>query len=264
MSQFRQYFTQLHGINSLFDYSIYWYIATAVYAGVLYREAQIRARQAGDLALRTAQLEGLLVKSQLETLKARLQPHFLFNTLNSISSCFRTGENELGLSLLVKLSDLLRHALNQGERRMHPLRAELTFIDLYLDIEAVRFEDRLRIERDFQAEALPVPVPVMILQPIVENAIRHGVSQSLGPALLRLHGVVQAQQLVFAVYNDGPLLEESRMDDGREGIGLRNTVERLEHEYGNKAFFQIENWEARGVVATITLPMTKGEEGADG
>lgn len=252
-SRFWDVFLSLHGINSSFDYSIYWFIATAVYAGVLYREAQLRTQQAADFALRASQLEGRLVRSQLDTLKAQLQPHFLFNTLNSISSCFRTGDNQLGLSLLVKFSDLLRQSLSQGEQRAHPLRDELAFLDLYLDIEAVRFEDRLHIERAIAPAAADEAVPVMVLQPLVENAIRHGVSQSLGPALLKIVAEVDAKVLTVTVFNDGPLLTDNPNSAG-EGIGLRNTLDRLEVVYGGAAELSLHNWQTRGVAATLRLP----------
>lgn len=252
-ASFGEVFFSLHGINSAFDYSIYWFITTAVYAGVLYREAQLRAQQASNFALRASQLEGQLVRSQLETLKAQLQPHFLFNTLNSISSCFRTGDNQLGLSLLVKFSDLLRQSLSQGEKRVHSLREELAFLDLYLDIEAVRFEDRLQIKREVEAAAADEPVPVMVLQPLLENAIRHGVSQSLGPALLKIEAALETHFLNITVYNDGPLLTDNPRSAG-EGIGLRNTLDRLEVVYGGQAELSLHNWQTRGVVATLKLP----------
>lgn len=252
-TSFWNVFLSLHGINSVFDYSIYWFITTAVYAGVLYREAQLRAQQASNFALHASQLEGQLVRSQLETLKAQLQPHFLFNTLNSISSCFRTGDNQLGLSLLVKFSDLLRQSLSQGEKRVHSLREELAFLDLYLDIEAVRFEDRLKIDRAIDAVAAEDMVPVMVLQPVVENAIRHGVSQSLGPALLKIEAAVTERFLTVTVFNDGPLLSDNPRTAG-EGIGLRNTLDRLEVVYGGEAELSLHNWETRGVAATLKLP----------
>ncbi|CAM2070164.1 Histidine kinase [Sulfidibacter corallicola] len=264
MDQFWDYFAIMHGINSLFDYAIYWFIATAVYAGVLYRESRIRERDAAELSLRTSQLEGMLTKSQLEALKAQLHPHFLFNTLNSISSFFRTGENEQGLALLVKFSDLLRSLLTQGSDQWITLRQELAFIDLYLDIEAVRFEDRLVIGRDIDPGSLDLMVPSMILQPLVENAIRHGVSQSLVRAELILETRIHEGRLDISVRNDGPQLSDPQtvVDPEEGGIGLRNTLMRLDTIYGGAARLDLTNWDRRGVVARLSLPVETSARGA--
>jgi sensor histidine kinase YesM len=216
-----------------------------------YREREFRA----------SQLEAQLAQAQLQALKMQLHPHFLFNTLNGIVGLVRDSKNKAAISMIVGLSDLLRHALENSGKHEVSLREELDFLELYLDIQQMRFSDRLKVRMEIAPETLEARVPNLILQPLVENAIRHGVAQRVSAGLVAVSARRENGLLQLKVYDDGPgLLEGWRMEDS-DGIGLANTRERLEQLYGTEQRFDIRNREEGGVEATVVIPMRlEGEE----
>jgi two-component system LytT family sensor kinase len=209
-----------------------------------------------------ARLEAQLAQAQLETLKMQLHPHFLFNTLNAISSLVRDQKNKAAVNMIAGLSQLLRHALETSGKQEVPLREELEFLELYLDIQQMRFPDRLKIEMNVEPETLDAAVPNLILQPIVENAIRHGIAPRVYGGQLSLSARNDEGFLRIKVSDDGPgLSREWLMKESGRGIGLANTRARLEQLYGAQHRFEIRNREGGGCEAAISFPFRLIENG---
>jgi signal transduction histidine kinase len=202
--------------------------------------------------LHASELKAKLVRAQLSALKMQLQPHFLFNTLNAIMVLVRQQRGRQAEEMLARLSDLLRCVLEDVETQQIPLRKEFEYLRLYLSIEQVRFQDRLNIEISADDSALEAAVPHMALQPIVENAVRHGIGRVAAAGTIRISASHTNETLVIRVADDGPGLGTADLAGG-SGIGLANTRSRLHQLYGDAASLRVENGE-RGVVATLTLP----------
>ena len=208
--------------------------------------------------LHASELKAQLVRAQLSALKMQLQPHFLFNTLNAIMVLVRQQRGRQAEEMLARLSDLLRCVLEDVEAQQISLRRELEYLRLYLSIEQVRFQDRLGIEISADDDALDAAVPHMGLQPIVENAVRHGIGRVAAAGTIRISASHTNKSLVIRVADDGPGLGAADLAEGR-GIGLANTRARLHQLYGDAASLKLENGE-RGVVATMTLPYRAADE----
>jgi len=202
--------------------------------------------------LHASELKAQLVRAQLSALKMQLQPHFLFNTLNAIMVLVRQQQGRQAATMLGRLSDLLRCVLEDVEEQQIPLRRELDYLRLYLSIEQVRFEDRMGVEISVDDAALDAAVPHMGLQPIVENAVRHGIGRVAAAGTIRISASRIAETLVIRVADDGPGLDAAEPVEGC-GIGLANTRARLHQLYGDAASLKVENGD-RGVVATMTVP----------
>lgn len=218
-----------------------------------YRKYQEREKQALRLELHTAQLESQLAHAQLSTLKMQLQPHFLFNTLNAIMVLVRQQKGKQAEEMLARLGDLLRCVLEDVDAQEVSLRRELEYLELYLSIEQVRFADRLRAEISADQSILDAAVPQMALQPIVENAIRHGIGRSSAAGRIQIKARRLEDRLEIQVSDDGPGLADKKPRDGN-GIGLSNTRARLRQLYGDKGTLSVENGERGGVVVTMLLP----------
>jgi signal transduction histidine kinase len=209
---------------------------------------------------RASQLESQLVQAQLQTLKMQLQPHFLFNTLNGIVGLVRDNRNKAAVDMLAGLSDLLRYTLENAGKQEVPLKEELEFLELYLDIQQMRFSDRLKVEMQIEPEALNAIVPNLILQPLVENAIRHGVSRRAAAGVLGVSAQRENGSLRIRIYDDGPGLKR---DDGAktvEGVGLSNTRARLAQLYGARQTFSLSERAGGGVEAVLVIPYVRAEE----
>ena len=231
----------------------YFTIIGVQYGISYYWQYQERAQQALRLELNASELQRQLVHAQLGALKMQLQPHFLYNTLNAIMILVRQQKGGQAEEMLARLSDLLRCVLEDVEAQEVPLRRELEYLQLYLSIEQVRFPDRLRAEISADTSILDAAVPQMGLQPIVENAIRHGLGQSSTAGRIQIRAARVTNRLVIKVADDGPgLVDETPSRSG--GIGLRNTRERLRQLYGDSASLSAENGESGGAVVTIELP----------
>lgn len=226
---------------------IYWGIIIGGYAFEYYQ--QLKQNEIDSL-----QLESKLVKAQLQALKMQLHPHFLFNTLNTISAQIRFDEKKAAVGMLAGLSDLLRRALQQREKQMLPLKEEVAFIRQYLEIEKIRFKENLDLTIEVSEEAEDILVPSFLLQPLVENAIYHGLTKKLGARKLHLKAKIEAHQLDISIYNDGPALADDFQLDYSPGIGLSSTVERLQQVYGEKHKLEINNHQ-KGVLALVSLPL---------
>jgi len=215
--------------------------------------AKTREREAYELKVQASELAQQLATAQLSSLKMQLQPHFLFNTLGAIMVLIQQQKTAQAEAMVEKLGDLLRLTLEDVEAQEVPLWRELEFLRLYLSIEQVRFEDRLRVQIAPSTALSEVLVPHMVLQPIVENAVRHGLGQSEEAVTIEVAATSSNGSLRLVVSDDGPGLLSS--PPGRSGIGLANTRNRLARLYGDSAHLAIEPAAGRGVRVTITLPI---------
>ena len=227
---------RLYFMNLDWTLSTYWAIVGLGHAMNYYREAQ-------DRALRSAQLETKLVESQLKALQGQLHPHFLFNTLHAISALVHRDADAAD-HVICRLSDLLRLTLNRSGVQEIPLKEELEYLEAYVDIEQTRFQDRLTVRIDISPETLDVLVPAMILQPLVENAIKHGIAPKLGPGLVEVIARRERNLLKLEVHDDGGGMNHDAMSALDKGIGISNTRARLEYLYGSRYRFDFSN--ARG------------------
>ncbi|MFL6336655.1 MAG: sensor histidine kinase [Pyrinomonadaceae bacterium] len=239
----------------LFDFFVYWAVLGVGYA-FDYRE-RYRERESA-----ASELKAQLAQARLETLKVQLHPHFLFNTLHTISGLVRGGERQPAVNMIAGLSALLRRALDSADEQEVPLREEVKFVELYLDIQLVRFSDRLTVRTDIAPETLDALVPNMILQPLVENAIRHGVSPCESPGTISISAYRAGDKLRVEVSDDGPGLQSGWRAGEGGGIGLANTVERLKRLYGPEQRFELRNGASGGVTASFVVPFREGRGAA--
>jgi signal transduction histidine kinase len=220
--------------------------------GLAYMEHYRRAFHDGEV--RSAQLEAQVVTAELNSLRAQLCPHFLFNTLNSVCGLI-PGEPERAELMIAKLSQLLRLALQSDGIAEVPLAKELEFAAAYLDVERVRFEDRLQVSFDVDPNLRSLLVPNFLLQPLVENAVHHAVALSRDPRLLELAVHRHDGTLVIEVRDDGPGLAAGALERRRDAIGLSTTRARLEHLYGSAFRFTVQNRPEGGAVARVVMPL---------
>jgi sensor histidine kinase YesM len=237
----------------------YWVLLVGQHTFRYYRQYQERAQQALRLELQASELQRQLARAQLGALKAQLHPHFLFNTLNAIMVLVRQEKGRQAEETLALLSDLLRCVLEDVEAQEVPLRRELEYMRLYLAIEQVRFQDRLRIEVSVDPELLEAAVPHMALQPIVENAIRHGIGKRSAAGRIQIRAVRANNSLEIQVRDDGPGLQPASPSPS-QGIGLANTRARLHQLYGDSSGLAVQNDAAGGAVATIIIPFHRAPE----
>jgi LytS/YehU family sensor histidine kinase len=245
-----QYRSGLRGFF-LFDFFVYWAILGVGYA-FDYRD-RYREREAT-----ASQLKAQLAQAQLEALKMQLHPHFLFNTLHAIAGLVRSNERQPAVNMIAGLSELLRRALESADEQEVPLHEEIKFVETYLDIQKVRFSDRLRVRMELAEETLSAQVPNLILQPLVENAIRHGISLNDSAGLVVITSKLQNRMLHISVCDDGPGLQSGWRMEESEGIGLANTSERLKFLYGTEQRFELSNNETGGVTASLVIPFRTG------
>lgn len=201
-----------------------------------------------ERALRAAQLERSLADARLHALELQLRPHFLFNTLNAVAGLVRSQRNEQAVTMIAGLAELLRYSLDQAGRQRVPLAEEMQMLERYLEIEMARFPDRLSFRLAVAAEAERALVPSLILQPLVENAVRHGIATLAAPGNLRIDADRVGERLHIRLYNSGTLAPNAA-----EGIGLRNTRERLRTLYGEAALVNLAARDG-GVLAILDLP----------
>jgi signal transduction histidine kinase len=227
------------------DGLIYWSILAVSYAVEHHR--QLRA---GELL--AARLETQLAQADLHALKSQLHPHFLFNALHTIGSLVRTGDRDTAVQVTADLGDLLRRMLEGAAQHEVPLKQELDFIKSYLAIEQVRFRDRLQVAFHVDPVVEDAKVPYLILQPLVENAIRHGIAPHLFAGKVSVTARKLNGRLQLVVRDDGP---GSSDDDGaRPGIGLSNTRARLARLYGADFELEVGNLPEGGMQARVELP----------
>jgi len=223
----------------------YWLLVGATQAYLYYQ----RYRQ-GEL--RAAQLGTQLAQAQLQALRMQLHPHFLFNTLNAISTLVH-NDPEAADRMIARLSELLRLTLENVGVQEVPLAQELEFLERYLEIERTRFADRLIVRTEIAAEALDALTPYLILQPLVENAIRHGIATRSLAGCIVVSARRDGRMLVLEVRDDGPGMACGE-GASKDGVGISSTRARLEKLYGSAQRFELRNAERGGVVATLAFP----------
>lgn len=203
--------------------------------------------------IRSAQLEHEVTAARLHALQMQLQPHFLFNTLNAIASLVRSNPAQAE-RMISRLGDLLRAALTRSDRLEVPLREEMEFTQRYLDIESVRFGDRLTVHTDVDPAVADALVPNLLLQPLVENSIRHGISRVTGPGEISLRARAEGPQLILEISDNGA--GPGGSGGGGSGVGLENSRSRLAQLYGpNSALLRIGAREGGGTNVIIKLPL---------
>jgi len=225
---------------------IYWAILGISYA-FDYRSS-LREKE-----LLATRLEAEISRAKLDALQRQLQPHFLFNTLNSISVLVQKGANESANRMLGDLSELLRYVLSRDNGLQVPLADELEFVRRYSDIERTRFGDRLEVTVDAAPDTLGCQVPGFVLQSLVENAIRHGTSKQAKNGVVTISAARRDGRLYLEVADNGPGLGDAQ--DNGDGIGIRNTRQRLAHLYGPDQALELSNRPGGGTVARLEIPV---------
>jgi two-component sensor histidine kinase len=241
--------TSWHFVSVLFWQSLAWnlwmyWVIVGFFYGLDYYFGERVAR------IRAAQLEGQLAKAELEVLKGQLQPHFLFNTLNLISSLMHTDPASAD-DMIGDLGSLLRLSLKSQAAHEVSLAEEMSALELYLNIQRQRFQDTLKVEIDLDPKTLGAKVPHLILQPLVENAFRHGISKRVGEGRLRIESKNGDGILRLRISDNGPGIAD---EVANVGIGLANTRSRLERLYGSRAGLQLENT-ASGFSVELRFPL---------
>jgi LytS/YehU family sensor histidine kinase len=239
-------------IRMEFAYSFHLAVLTYWVILVVLRGMESR-RHLRDERLRRTQLETQLAQAQLQALRMQLQPHFLFNTLNAISALALADPLQARL-MIARLSDFLRLTLEERHAPQVPLSRELEFLTCYLGIQQVRFQDRLSTELDVADDTLAAAVPNLILQPLVENALRHGLQDKPGAGILRVSTRRDGDQLQLRVDDDGLGLPPAGT---AEGIGLGNTRSRLHMLFGDAAQLVLSAIPGGGTRAEVRLPYTE-------
>jgi two-component sensor histidine kinase len=207
----------------------------------------------------SARLNEQLSKAQLHALRRQIEPHFLFNTLNAIAGLVREKRNDAAVSMIAELSDFLRRVINDSNRQQVPLGEELEFALKYLDIQKVRFAERLQVSVSVPTELFSTAVPSLILQPMVENAVKHGIAKRVQGGLIRIRAFPTEDKVTLSVYNDGPMLPPG-WEQQPSGIGLANVRTRLQSLYGDRFEVNIHNQEPGGVEVSICVPLEQAVE----
>ena len=204
----------------------------------------------------TARLNEELSKAQLATLRRQMEPHFMYNTLNSIAGLVRDQRGDAAVSMIVGLSEFLRRASEDSHRSQVTLAEEVEYLQRYLDIQKVRFGERLQVSVDIPTELLRAQVPNLLLQPLVENAIKHGIAKRVAGGTVHVAGTCQNGKLCLSVYNDGPRLFAD-LQATHTGVGIGNLRTRLQILHGNDSGLQLRRADAGGVEVVVTLPFTE-------
>jgi two-component sensor histidine kinase len=244
----RPHFSQTAGFGVLLGI-----LVISVVVGVWYFYKRDRDRE-----LQASQLESKLSQAQLQILEMQLQPHFLFNTLNGIMVLIK-HEPDMASRMIARLSEFLRLTLESAGEQEVTLRRELEYLNRYVQIEQLRFGDRLTVEQEVNPDVLDALVPNLILQPLVENAIKHGVSKRRGPAIIRVEAERDNGSLTIHVRDNGGGLHTQSGERIKEGIGLRNTRTRLQYLYGAAQGFDLSSPAKGGVDVRLTIPYHKSK-----
>ncbi len=238
------------------NFIIYWVIVAVAHA-VEY------ARKYRDRQLKASQLEAKLAQVQLQVLRMQLQPHFLFNTLHAISTLMHRDVDAAD-RMLVQLSDLLRLTIDKIGVHEVPLKEELEFLGSYLEIERTRFQDRLSVEMAVEPDTLDAVVPNLILQPLVENSIRHGLAPRAAPGRVEIRAQRRDGMLRLTVRDDGPGLPDAPESAVKDGLGLSNVRARLARRYGARHELLFRNHPEGGLEVKVSIPFRTHFEVAEG
>jgi two-component system, LytTR family, sensor kinase len=223
-----------------------------LYAGILALAYILESRERlARHQTETARLNEQLSKAQLDALRRQIEPHFLFNSLNSIAGLIRDKQNDAAVQMVARLSDFLRRVVEDSNRQLVPLAEEMEFSEKYLEIQRVRFAERLRLSIEVPDSLLVAQVPSLLLQPMVENAVKHGISKRAQGGTIRISASRDNGMLTLRVYNDGPALQ---LEKEPPGVGILNVRMRLQSLYGDAFRFTIHNQEPDGVEVAVSVP----------
>jgi two-component system, LytTR family, sensor kinase len=247
---------RLFGQYFVMELIYYWAVVAVVHGVDNHRRFREREQEARRLAVQAVQLESSLARANLRALRMQLNPHFLFNTLNGISVLALRGDGRTVARMLTRLGDLLRVTLETSSHQV-PLGEELDLVGKYLELERMRFSDRLTVRIDAQEPALEGEVPSLLLQPLVENAIRHGIADDPRPGCIEILARREGDRLRIEVRDSGPGFPSAGGGAGKGGgVGLANTRERLRQLYGEGASMEFRSGTGGGAVVTIDLPFS--------
>lgn len=232
----------------VFNMLVYWVVVVATHAAELYQQTRLRER-------RELELERRLTEARLQALQMQLNPHFLFNALHGVSALMYRDVDAAD-TMLVRLSELLREALHRTDRPWVALRDELAFLDRYLGIELIRFSGRLTVRREIEGGTLDLQVPNLILQPLVENAIKHGIEPQARPGTITLRSRrVEPGRLRLEVEDNGKGYDPAKPVDS--GIGLTNCRDRLDQLYGEDASLELQSGQDGGLRVVLEFPVAE-------
>ena len=243
----REWMDYTRGVTSSFYIILCW---SGLYVGIKYYRMLNEERARSLRAMSSAR------EAQLRMLRYQLNPHFLFNTLNAISTLILEQDTQLANRMVTRLSSFLRHSLDSDPMARVPLDQEIAMLRLYLEIEQVRFEDRLRIEEDLSPDVLRARVPSLLLQPLVENAIKYAIARSEDGGTIRIAARRVWDNVEIEVCDDGPGLPDGfRIGRDARGVGLRNTADRLETVYGDAHEMELGRASPSGLCVRIRIPL---------
>jgi hypothetical protein len=231
--------------RNIIDMAFYWAVLAFGFSNEIYQKYR-------NEELRASQLETRLIETELKALRQQMHPHFLFNTMNTIAVLVREGKNDEAVTLVARLSTLLRMSLDNTGVSEVTLRQEMDFLGRYLEIQQARFSDRLQVRIAISPEAMAARIPNLLLQPLVENAILHGIAPRPGPGHVDVLGRVEGGNLHLEVRDDGLGFDGTQR--AKEGIGLANTRERLTKIYGARGQLLLRSEPGHGVSVQIILP----------
>lgn len=249
--RFRGLLTYSFHVNLL----VYWAILGAWHT--LDYHKKFRERE-----LHASQLEAQLTQARLQALEAQIKPHFLFNTHHAILSLMLKKKNDQAIKMLTQLSDLLRLSLENTNAQKISLKEELDFLKLYLDIQQTRFKDRLHVVMNIADNTLNARVPNLIMQPLVENAITHGIAPHSNAGRLEISSTRENGRLKLLIRDDGPGLANGETANFVEGVGLSNTKARLQQMYGGDHDFKLTDATGGGLLVTMDIPFQETTEGS--
>lgn len=260
-------FSWLVGPNFLEKYTSFWqylqsaflgsfYLGLLIYGLILFgSQAYLRNKNFAEQERKNSELQSQLIKAQLQALKMQLQPHFLFNTLNSISSLVNKNPVQ-AQTMIAKLGDFLRMTLEFNKNQMVLLSEELNFLRSYLDIEQTRFSEKLKVIFNVDENAENALVPHLLLQPIVENSVKHGISQMTEGGVIEIIVKTAADKLILTVKDNGRGQIQSNVSDGNKQTGLANIKARLRHLYKEGFSFEMKNQNETETVVAIIIPLS--------
>jgi two-component system LytT family sensor kinase len=246
-----------HGTFSL--ESPTWWVEVLIYAAsIMVIGTELKIWSSVRIQIKLEEQERLLLNARMEALQNQINPHFLFNTLNSVSSLVRF-DPDTAREMIIKLANILRRLLNNNEA-FAPLSEELEFIDNYLDIEVVRFgRDKLRVVKELAPDSLDAMIPTMLLQPLVENSIKHGLSSKIEGGSIFLRSRMADSRIVIEVEDDGVGMRTRSQQANGTGIGMANVAERLDVLYGGAASMTVDSHEGKGTLVRLRLPLLDAE-----
>jgi len=245
--------------------SSHWAVYAAIYAtNAMCVAIPLKIFHNARIEMKLEEQERMLLQARMEALQSQINPHFLFNTLNTVSSLVRF-DPEGARELIVKLANILRTLLRKSDAHFVPLRDEVGFIDDYLDIEVMRFGEKLRVVKDLDPDSLDVLVPSMVLQPLVENSIKHGLSPKIDGGSIVLRSRLNDGHVTIEVQDDGVGMAAASLLEpptglGGTGIGMMNVIERLQVLYGDAAGFSVESPDEGGTLVRMRIPVLQSVE----